>query len=251
MTSSPTSDLPYFHFGENYVQELQHKASLLPRSIKWHFIGGLQTNKCKSLAESIPNLWAVESVDSEKKVDALEKGRRACVEKWKGKRSKNKGTEQRNGEAHASEDSLNPEEEPLRIYIQLNTSSEPSKSGVEPCPSPSHSSESPPSDFPSLSLAKHVESQCPHLHIQGLMTIGAIARSEAASQGELNDDFECLKRERETLCKAMGWEQERLELSMGMSADFEEAIRQGSDEVRVGTGIFGKRPPRKGAEGGG
>ncbi len=31
------------HFGENYAQELRDKAALLPRSIKWHFIGGLQS----------------------------------------------------------------------------------------------------------------------------------------------------------------------------------------------------------------
>lgn len=34
------------HFGENYAQELTEKAKLLPASIKWHFIGGLQSSKC-------------------------------------------------------------------------------------------------------------------------------------------------------------------------------------------------------------
>lgn len=33
------------HFGENYAQELQQKAELLPRTIRWHFIGGLQSGK--------------------------------------------------------------------------------------------------------------------------------------------------------------------------------------------------------------
>lgn len=33
------------HFGENYAQELRDKAALLPRSIQWHFIGGLQSGK--------------------------------------------------------------------------------------------------------------------------------------------------------------------------------------------------------------
>lgn len=32
------------HFGENYAQELMEKAEILPRSIKWHFIGGLQSS---------------------------------------------------------------------------------------------------------------------------------------------------------------------------------------------------------------
>lgn len=33
------------HFGENYAQELKQKAELLPDSVKWHFIGGLQSGK--------------------------------------------------------------------------------------------------------------------------------------------------------------------------------------------------------------
>ena len=32
------------HFGENYAQELSEKAELLPKSIQWHFIGGLQSS---------------------------------------------------------------------------------------------------------------------------------------------------------------------------------------------------------------
>merc|ERR1712137_1244567 len=69
------------HFGENYVQELLEKSKILPRSIQWHMIGGLQSNKCKQLAEQIPNLWCVSSVDSEKKANELEKGRKALIEK--------------------------------------------------------------------------------------------------------------------------------------------------------------------------
>jgi hypothetical protein len=39
---APTS---HAHFGENYAQELKEKAELLPDSIKWHFIGGLQSGE--------------------------------------------------------------------------------------------------------------------------------------------------------------------------------------------------------------
>jgi uncharacterized pyridoxal phosphate-containing UPF0001 family protein len=73
------------------------------------------------------------------------------------------------------------------------------------------------------------------------MTIGAIARSKATGQGEENEDFTCLRKVKETLEKELGLE---LELSMGMSEDFEEAIRVGSGEVRVGSTIFGTRPPK-------
>jgi len=45
----------HLHFGENYVSELQEKAKTLPEDIKWHFIGALQSNKCKILGgEPLP-----------------------------------------------------------------------------------------------------------------------------------------------------------------------------------------------------
>jgi len=61
-----------------------------------------------------------------------------------------------------------------------------------------------------------------------------------------NDDFICLRETRDQAVKELGLEGEEdtLELSMGMSGDFEGAIALGSDEVRVGTTIFGERPPK-------
>lgn len=196
------------HFGENYVQELLEKSKLLPRSIRWHMIGGLQSNKCKQLAEQIPNLWCVSSVDSEKKANELEKGRKALLEKDSGA-------------------------EKLRIMVQVNTSGEASKSGVEP------------SD--TITLCKHVIDSCPHLQLIGLMTIGAIARSKETTAENENEDFVALRETRDKVAKDLGWEAGKLELSMGMSADFEGAIGMGSDEVRVGSEIFGERPPKKDA----
>jgi PLP dependent protein len=35
----------HVHFGENYAQELIEKAAVLPREIRWHFIGGLQSSE--------------------------------------------------------------------------------------------------------------------------------------------------------------------------------------------------------------
>ena len=210
-TTAPANQL---HFGENYVQELQQKASILPRSIRWHFIGGLQTNKCKALAEQVPNLWAVESVDAIKKADALEKGRRALSEKCDGEQAPN-GEDQ-------------PPEK-LRVFVQVNTSGEENKSGAEP-------------GDEVVELCRHVWEQCPHLQLQGLMTIGAIARSVAAKEGAENEDFAKLKEEKAKVIEAIGLRETDFELSMGMSADFEDAIRQGSDEVRIGSTIFGERP---------
>ncbi|KAI4959145.1 hypothetical protein J4E86_002866 [Alternaria arbusti] len=209
--SSPSQPPLQTHFGENYVQELLEKHKILPRSIKWHMIGGLQSNKCKQLAEQVPNLWCVSSVDSEKKANELEKGRRALVEKG--------GDEE--------------VEEKLRVKVQVNTSGEESKSGVEP------------SD--TLALCRHIIEKCPHLLLHGLMTIGAIARSQATTPETENEDFVKLREVRDQVVKELGWEEGQLELSMGMSADFEGAIKLGSDEVRVGSQIFGERPAKKDA----
>ena len=201
----------HLHFGENYQQELLQKSLLLPREIRWHFIGALQTNKCRPLAEQIPNLWCVESVDSQKKADQLEKGRSALVEKL-------------------------PElkETPLRIFVQVNTSGEEEKSGVEP--------------EDTGGLCSHVRERCPHLKLQGLMTIGAIARSTGLSEGKENEDFVKLKEIRDLVAEGLELDKSSLELSMGMSEDFESAIRCGSDEVRVGSTIFGERPPKRDAQ---
>lgn len=196
------------------MQELLEKSRLLPRSIRWHFIGGLQSNKCKQLAEQIPNLWSVSSVDSIKKCNELEKGRNSLL----------------------SSSSSTPEttdSEKLRIMVQINTSGEESKSGVEPADA--------------LPLCQHILDNCPSLQLAGFMTIGAIARSQATTAENENEDFVALRRVREDVAKGLGWEESRLELSMGMSADFEGAIAQGSDEVRVGSQIFGERPPKKDA----
>ncbi|MGZ3839458.1 MAG: YggS family pyridoxal phosphate-dependent enzyme [Flavisolibacter sp.] len=48
-------------FGENYVQELVEKHSMLPPDIRWHFIGHLQTNKVRYIA---PFVHLIQGVDS-------------------------------------------------------------------------------------------------------------------------------------------------------------------------------------------
>ena len=124
----------------------------------------------------------------------------------------------------------------LRVLVQVNTSGEENKSGVEP-------------NQEVMELCKHIRDSCPHLHLAGVMTIGAIARSQAASTAEgVNEDFVSLRETRDRVAEELGINQEELELSMGMSSDFEAAIAQGSDEVRVGTTIFGDRPAKKDAK---
>jgi pyridoxal phosphate enzyme (YggS family) len=117
-------------------------------------------------------------------------------------------------------------EGPLNVMIQVNTSNEDTKNGIKPnmC----------------IEIAKIISTQCPNLKLIGLMCIG---NPENSSSAVPNPDFQCLKQCRldvETALSISG-----LELSMGMSDDFENAIAQGSTSVRVGSKIFGSRtaPP--------
>lgn len=197
------------HFGENYVQELLEKSRVLPSAIRWHFIGGLQSNKCVSLARDTRGLWAVESVDTQKKASLLNKG---WLERL------DRGTEV---------------ESQLRVFVQVNTSGEENKAGLNP------------SEV--AGLCRFVRDECEGLRLQGLMTIGAIARSKATSSENENEDFVTLRETRDRVVRELQLD-DGLELSMGMSADFEGAIALGSDQVRVGTTIFGDRPSKEEAK---
>lgn len=68
-------DAGHRDFGENYVQELVQKQSVLPMDIRWHFIGHLQSNKVKMIA---PFVHMIHGVDSIKLLDVIDKeGRKA------------------------------------------------------------------------------------------------------------------------------------------------------------------------------
>jgi len=54
-------DLGQIDFGENYVQELADKHEALPKDIRWHFIGHLQTNKVKYIAPFVSLIHGVDS----------------------------------------------------------------------------------------------------------------------------------------------------------------------------------------------
>ncbi|KAI5673007.1 hypothetical protein M9H77_13371 [Catharanthus roseus] len=178
-------------FGENYVQEIVEKAPQLPEDIEWHFIGNLQSNKVKPLLTGVPNLSMVETIDDEKIANLL---------------NRVVGTIGR---------------KPLKVLVQVNTSGEESKFGVDPANC--------------VELAKHVSLSCPNLEFCGLMTIGM---KDYTSTPE---NFKALANCRSEVCKALGIAEDQCELSMGMSGDFEVAIEMGSTNVRVGSTIFGAR----------
>lgn len=193
-------------FGENYVQELAEKARLLAEET------------AAAGADPMPELaWHfighlqtnkvrhVVAVPHLRVIETIDSERlAAAVEKeWVRHRSSPAG-------AHAPEQ--------LCVMVQVNTSGEAQKSGVAPADAPA--------------LVRFVREHCPHLRLVGLMTIG----EAALAGGDPVHDFEALRACRDTLVRDPA-----LELSMGMSGDFEVAAQHGSTNVRVGSLIFGAR----------
>jgi PLP dependent protein len=62
-------DLGQKDFGENYVQELLQKQAQLPRDIRWHFIGHLQSNKIKQIASFVHLIQGVDSGELAQKIN--------------------------------------------------------------------------------------------------------------------------------------------------------------------------------------
>jgi uncharacterized pyridoxal phosphate-containing UPF0001 family protein len=106
------------------------------------------------------------------------------------------------------------------VLVQVNVSGEEQKAGVPP-------------DALEAILAAGAE--WPHIEVAGLMTIPAAGEPEAARPA-----FAELRGLRDRLRHSPGGGN-LLELSMGMSGDFEVAIEEGATIVRVGTAVFGPR----------
>jgi hypothetical protein len=175
-------------FGESYVQEAIPKIeaiAILCDDIEWHYIGPIQANKTAVIARHFS--W-VHSLDRLKIAQRL--------------------SEQR------------PDHLPeLNICIQVNTSGEASKSGIE-----------------ARALPEFVQAiqDLPRLHLRGLMTVPAPSQDAQAQRrpfAELRRLMQNLNNQGAALDT----------LSMGMSQDLEAAIAEGATIVRVGTDIFGPR----------
>jgi hypothetical protein len=108
----------------------------------------------------------------------------------------------------------------LPILLQVNAGQDPAKFGAEPA------------DAPGLLAAALA---CPHLRVDGLMTIAPLADDPAIAERT----FANLREIRDRLAVAGGTPLG--ELSMGMSGDMDAAIAAGSTIVRVGTALFGER----------
>jgi pyridoxal phosphate enzyme (YggS family) len=112
----------------------------------------------------------------------------------------------------------------LKLLIQVNISKDPDKFGLLP-------------DAVYPFVEEFLAADLPGVHLRGLMTIG---RRDATDAERLHD-FSGLHELRDACAGRFGAAYFR-ELSMGMSHDFETAIRAGATMVRVGSAIFGARP---------
>ncbi|XP_029161464.1 pyridoxal phosphate homeostasis protein isoform X1 [Nylanderia fulva] len=115
----------------------------------------------------------------------------------------------------------------LNVMVQVNTSEEEEKNGC---------------NITQVStLVKHIINNCHNLKFMGLMTIGMFGYNIANGP---NPDFVGLIKCREKMSDELKIDIKNIELSMGMSNDYEHAIELGSTNVRVGTAIFGNRPQK-------
>ena len=107
---------------------------------------------------------------------------------------------------------------PLPVLVQVHTGGEASKHGIEPEEVPS--------------LITHIRQDCPLLQFSGLMSMGLLHDVEG---------FKTMAKLRQELLEMSGLTEDKFVLSMGTSADYEQAIIEGASEVRLGTTIFGAR----------
>ena len=174
--------------GENRVQEAKPKIEALKsryKNVKWHMIGHLQTNKVKTALELFDQ---IDSVDSLKLAEEIEK------------RS----------------------QKPAPVLIEVKTSEEATKFGVEPS---------------ELEALIGQISKLKNLKILGLMTLAPLTSDKEKARPY----FRKLKDLSERVKSLNLPNVEMNYLSMGMTTDFEVAIEEGSNMVRLGRAIFGER----------
>jgi pyridoxal phosphate enzyme (YggS family) len=174
------------HFGESYLQEAIPKMQALrDLSATWHFIGRLQANKTRAIAEGFD--W-VHGVDRLKIAERLSTQR-----------------------PHYAP--------PLQVCLQVNIAAEAGKAGIEPA---------------ATSEIARAVAALPKLKLRGLMCILPADLSPEHNRRQ----FASLRRLLEQI-NAGGTPMDTL--SMGMSADFPDAILEGATAIRIGTAIFGPR----------
>lgn len=175
-------------FGENYVQELCDKYEQLPKDIRWHFIGHLQSNKVKYIA---PFVHLVQGTDSAKLLAEINKQGAKC-------------------------------NRVIPCLLQVHIAQEETKFG-----------------FDEDELKQVQPEQYSHLRIDGLMGMASFTEDFAIVRNEFSQLKKILSRSLHLFSNPSPI------LSMGMSGDYETAIEEGSNMVRIGSLLFGERQKGK------
>jgi pyridoxal phosphate enzyme (YggS family) len=172
-------------FGESKVQDLTQKIEELQEyPIEWHFIGNIQKNKINHLIDANPFL--IHSLSS------LEL-------------------------AYEFDKRLKVKHKKLNFLLQINSSFEDNKGGVEP--------------NKAVEIYNEISQNCSNINLMGIMSMG----KNSSSQDEIIKGFNLTK---EILNQLEEKYNKELICSMGMSGDYSEAILNGSNMVRVGSALF-------------
>lgn len=178
----------HLDFGENKVQELVQKYEVLPKNIRWHMIGHLQSNKVKYIA---PFVHLIHGVDSVKILKEINK---------QGLKNNKK----------------------INCLLQIHIAKEQNKFGFDLDEIKKF-----------IQLEQHVLWK--NIIIKGVMGMATFTENKNLVKKE----FEILRSNFEELKKYFTEDFDTL--SMGMSGDYKEAILAGSNMVRIGSSIFGRR----------
>ncbi len=175
--------------GESRVQEAEEKFAQIGHIGRYHLVGHLQSNKVKKAVQLFD---VIHSVDSLKLAEEISK--------------------------RAAE-----QDKTIDCLIEVNTSEEPQKHGVQPTEA--------------VALIREIF-PLPHLRLVGLMTVGPLTDNA----DRIRDAFRML---RHLLFHGQDIAGPQFsELSMGMSGDFDLAIQEGATMIRLGTALFGAREPQ-------
>ena len=178
-------------FGENRIQEMVEKYDALPKDIKWHMIGHLQSNKVKYMAHFVDLIHGVDKFSTLKEINKQAKKNNRVI----------------------------------ACLLQAKIAEEDSKFGLS---------------FDEINniLASDDFAALNHIKIVGFMGMATFTDNQTQLQKEFSSLHQFYKSRQE---KALPKNCNLTVLSMGMSGDYELAIANGSNMIRVGSSIFGSR----------
>ena len=185
-------------FGESRVQELLPKYEALPKDIRWHFIGHLQTNKVKMI---VPFVHLIHSVDSLRLLETINKEAEKIQRK-------------------------------VRVLLEVHVAKEETKSGFSP------------EELEQLRIKNFELRDCfPWVEVCGIMGM-ATNTDDVEEWRRCFREIKILASHLSPIVNSEAPDRSQSEypmISMGMSDDYQIAIEEGSNMVRIGSSIFGER----------